>query len=327
MPSGVRVLIESDRSAVRAFAKRFIAAAARACAARIEWRRGYRMAPVASQHIETLRTQIAAAHASFQEDLRMKAVHRSLLAPRNAASGMRTVEQAIAARLGADAAAARIRRYVAEHDAPADDCVAFARCCTIIFAQGLGYQTVAQKQNELFAAFAAFEPRAVAAFDEARIAELLQAPIIRNAAKVRACVENARRWSALAGSTSYIGRVASIAASDDASSGWPALVDMLTKDFVRLAERGARQTLKRWGFFTAIAHPAARRLLQRIGRAQESSPDAEVQRIVGSLAQRVGRDPYAVEAALAIFAAEGPCRAEPQCNGCEFAAQCPSARR
>ncbi|HNX98504.1 MAG TPA: DNA-3-methyladenine glycosylase I [Candidatus Aminicenantes bacterium] len=60
---------------------------------------------------------------------------------------------------------------------------------------GLSWYTVLRKRENYRAAFAGFDPVRVAEFDEAKIQELLTNPgIIRNRAKVRAAVDNARRF-------------------------------------------------------------------------------------------------------------------------------------
>ena len=60
---------------------------------------------------------------------------------------------------------------------------------------GLSWRTILQKREGYQAAFAGFEPAAVAAFDDADVARLLADPgIVRNRAKVAAAVGNARAW-------------------------------------------------------------------------------------------------------------------------------------
>jgi len=197
-----------------------------------------------------------------------------------------------------------------------------------VFAQGLGFDTVLAKLDRLETAFAGFAPAAVAAFDDARIDAIMDEPIIRNEPKIRACVENARRWTALtpAGS-SFLARIAEKAAADDAPGGWPALMKALQEEFVRIGESAARQTLKRWGFFTAFAHPGAQRVVQRLGFVDSGADAPAVQRALGAAAESLGRDAYACEAALALFAGVGPCRKEPRCTECALADKCPSAQR
>lgn len=246
-------------------------------------------------------------------------------AARRTAGLLRDIERSIDGLLGADEAGRRYRRYVAEHDAPADDSTAYARLCVVVFAQGLGFGAVEAKLEDFFTAFDGFVPERVAAFDDARIADIMTAPIIRNEAKIRACVENAKRWVAAAGTTTYLAKVAQIAVDDDAADGWPLLVKELQKDFARIGDTAARQTLKRWGFFTAFAHPGSRRALERLALVVEADSPAAVQCFVGSVARVIGRDPYQVEATLALFASLGPCKRQPECDECPLAERCPTA--
>ena len=58
---------------------------------------------------------------------------------------------------------------------------------------GLSWSTILRKRAAYRAAFADFDPARVAAFDEAKIAALLADPgIVRNGAKIRAAIQNAR---------------------------------------------------------------------------------------------------------------------------------------
>ncbi|HEY5094213.1 MAG TPA: DNA-3-methyladenine glycosylase I [Candidatus Eremiobacteraceae bacterium] len=248
-------------------------------------------------------------------------------AARRAAGLVRDIERSVDGLLGADEAGRRYRHYVAEHDAPADDNTAYARLCVVIFAQGLGFGAVEAKLEEFISAFEGFVPERVATFDDARIGRIMQAPIIRNEAKIRACVENAKRWVAAAGTTTYLAKVAQIAVDDDAAGGWPALTKELQKDFARVGDTAARQTLKRWGFFTAFAHPGSRRALERLALVAEADSPAAAQCFVGSIARVIGRDPYHVEATLALFASLGPCKRQPECDECPLAERCPTAAR
>ena len=238
---------------------------------------------------------------------------------------LRTIDHCNDSALGADESAARIRRYAAEHDAPPDDNAAFERLCTVVFAQGLSFEAVGARREALREAFEGFDPRRIARFNDKSIRAILAAPIIRNETKVRACVDNAKRWiRAAAAEGSYLARVAKQASDDEAAAGWPKLAGTLRADFVRLGDVAARQTLKRWGFFTAFAHPGAQRVLQRLGLLDDDLEPAAVQRFIGSVAQSTGRDPYVVEAALALFAGAGPCRPKPACDRCPLADRCPT---
>lgn len=326
IPYGIRAVIAADRRSLRLFARRFVALSRRPG---LSWRQTFGVAPVAP-------AALPAALAFVHEMATMNAEEAPMIATsarakragdsRKLSTLLRHIERSVDSALGADAAATRIRRYVAEHDAPPDDRVAFARLCTVIFAQGIGYDAVTSRAAAFEEAFSGFRPDAVAAYDDDRVSALLSAPIIRNAAKINACVENARRWVALASEHgTYLGRIANAAAADDPAAGWTALNEVLRTDFVHLGESTAGQVLKRVGFYTAFAHPGARRVVERLGFANADAAPAAVQKLIGAAAARLGRDPYAVEAALALFAAIGPCKKKPACDACELADRCPSA--
>lgn len=60
---------------------------------------------------------------------------------------------------------------------------------------GLSWATVLRKREGYRAAFAGFDPETVAQFDEAKLEELLQnSGIIRNRAKIKAAINNARQF-------------------------------------------------------------------------------------------------------------------------------------
>ncbi len=60
---------------------------------------------------------------------------------------------------------------------------------------GLSWHTVLKKRENYRSAFANFDPRKVAKFDQARIEKLLQNPgLIRNRLKIESTVNNARRF-------------------------------------------------------------------------------------------------------------------------------------
>lgn len=67
-----------------------------------------------------------------------------------------------------------------------------------VFQAGLAWSTILRKRPAFRSAFAGFDPGAVALFDEARVAALLQdVGIVRNRRKVEATVVNARATLAL----------------------------------------------------------------------------------------------------------------------------------
>jgi DNA-3-methyladenine glycosylase I len=63
---------------------------------------------------------------------------------------------------------------------------------------GLSWETILKKRQNYRAAFDSFDPLKVAAYDEAKIAALLENPgIIRNRLKINAAVQNARAFLAV----------------------------------------------------------------------------------------------------------------------------------
>jgi len=89
--------------------------------------------------------------------------------------------------------------YVAYHDeewgVPVRDDRALYELLTLEGAQaGLSWSTILHKREGYRRAFEGFDPAVVAAFDQARVEELLgDAGIVRNRLKVTSTVENARR--------------------------------------------------------------------------------------------------------------------------------------
>lgn len=75
-----------------------------------------------------------------------------------------------------------------------NETVLFERLCLEIFQAGLSWLLVLNKRSALNDAFSGFAVDAVAAYGEADVARLLADPsIIRNRAKIRAIIGNARR--------------------------------------------------------------------------------------------------------------------------------------
>ncbi len=63
------------------------------------------------------------------------------------------------------------------------------------FQAGLSWRTVLYKRAHFRAAFDQFDPAIIASYDERKVAELLEnAAIIRNRAKILACIQNARAF-------------------------------------------------------------------------------------------------------------------------------------
>ena len=74
----------------------------------------------------------------------------------------------------------------------------FERFTLEAFQSGLAWITILRKRDGFRAAFAGFDPEAVARFDERDVARLLEdAAIVRNRAKIEAAIANARATLAL----------------------------------------------------------------------------------------------------------------------------------
>jgi DNA-3-methyladenine glycosylase I len=70
----------------------------------------------------------------------------------------------------------------------------FEKLCLEGFQSGLSWLTILRKRDNFRAAFADFEPPAVARFTDVDVARLMQdAGIVRNRAKIEATINNARR--------------------------------------------------------------------------------------------------------------------------------------
>jgi DNA-3-methyladenine glycosylase I len=88
--------------------------------------------------------------------------------------------------------------YLAYHDEEwgrplHGDTAIFERLCLEGFQSGLSWLTILRKRENFRAAFAGFEPRAVAAFGEQDVARLMaDTGIVRNRAKINAVITNAR---------------------------------------------------------------------------------------------------------------------------------------
>lgn len=79
-----------------------------------------------------------------------------------------------------------------------DDHKLFAKLTLDGMQAGLSWWSILQRRERYYQAFAGFDPFEIAKFDEGKIAELLNNPgIIRNRAKVRAVVNNARCFISL----------------------------------------------------------------------------------------------------------------------------------
>ena len=88
--------------------------------------------------------------------------------------------------------------YVAYHDEEwgrpvRDDRALYEKLCLEAFQSGLSWITILRKRENFRAAFAGFDPAAVAAFGDEDVARLMaDAGIVRNRLKVNAAIVNAR---------------------------------------------------------------------------------------------------------------------------------------
>lgn len=100
-----------------------------------------------------------------------------------------------------------VPEFLAYHDTEwgfpvADDRRLFEKVCLEGFQSGLSWRTILAKRENFRAAFAGFDPEAVASFTPADVDRLLQdAGIIRHRGKIEAAVNNAARAVELAEET------------------------------------------------------------------------------------------------------------------------------
>jgi DNA-3-methyladenine glycosylase I len=81
-----------------------------------------------------------------------------------------------------------------------DDDRVYEKLCLEGFQAGLSWLTILRKRDGFRRAFASFDPRVVATFDDADVVRLLNDPgIVRHRAKILAAIKNARATLALRG--------------------------------------------------------------------------------------------------------------------------------
>jgi len=103
--------------------------------------------------------------------------------------------------------------YVRYHDEEwgrpvRDDRGLYERLCLEAFQSGLSWLTILRKREAFRAAFAGFDPAAVAAFGDADVARLMtDARIVRNRAKIDAAIANARAAEALRAAGESLGEL------------------------------------------------------------------------------------------------------------------------
>jgi DNA-3-methyladenine glycosylase I len=115
-----------------------------------------------------------------------------------------------------------------------DETGVFERLCLEGFQSGLSWLTILRKRENFRAAFADFDPDAVAAFDERDVERLLgDAGIVRHRGKIEAAIANARATIALRDSTPLRELVWSFRRDGPVAKEWFAQ----TPDSVELSKR------------------------------------------------------------------------------------------
>jgi 3-methyladenine DNA glycosylase Tag len=117
---------------------------------------------------------------------------------------------------------------------PKDDNEYFERMCRVILATGLNWTVIKNKWPGIKKAFANFDIDKVAKFQELEIEELMMNPdVIRNLAKIRAIVANAKKIQEL---SSQHGSFAKYLDSLSSSGGEDMLREQLSKQFAFLGK-------------------------------------------------------------------------------------------
>ncbi|MBG0740365.1 DNA-3-methyladenine glycosylase I [Paeniglutamicibacter antarcticus] len=136
----------------------------------------------------------------------------------------------------------------------------FERLSLEAFQSGLSWITILRKREAFRSAFSNFEPAAVAAFDEADVQRLLSdAGIVRNGAKIRATISNARAVENLPDGETLAGLVHSFAPKAASPTGPGPAVPSSTVESAALAV-----ALKKRGF-RFVGPTTAYAMMQAIG--------------------------------------------------------------
>lgn len=142
--------------------------------------------------------------------------------------------------------------YVQYHDeewgAPVyDDRQLFAKLVLDGAQAGLSWITILRKRDSYYAAFDRFDPVKMAAYDEAKFAELMNNPgIVRNRQKIRAAIKNAQAYLALQEEEGHFSDYLwSFVGGKPLQNGWESLADLPAKTAVSEAMSKA---LKKRGF-------------------------------------------------------------------------------
>ena len=150
--------------------------------------------------------------------------------------------------------------YVAYHDDEwgrpvRDDRGLYERLCLEAFQSGLSWLTILRKREGFRAAFAGFEPAAVAGFGEADVARLMaDAGIVRNRAKIDAAIANARVVAAMERDGESLAELLwSFAPGERPAPRTPADVPAVTPESTAMAKELKRRGFRFVGPTTAYA--------------------------------------------------------------------------
>jgi DNA-3-methyladenine glycosylase I len=150
--------------------------------------------------------------------------------------------------------------YVAYHDEEwgrpvRDDTGLYERLCLEAFQSGLSWLTILRKREGFRAAFAGFDPEAVAAFGDDDVARLMaDAGIVRNRLKVDAAIANARAVLELQAAGESLGELLwSFAPEDRPAPRANADVPAITAESTAMAKELKRRGFRFVGPTTAYA--------------------------------------------------------------------------
>jgi DNA-3-methyladenine glycosylase I len=147
---------------------------------------------------------------------------------------------------------------------------------------GLSWSTILKKRDAYRAAFDGFDPAVVAAYDNAKVAELLANPgIVRNRLKVNAAIRNARSFLAVqAEFGSFDAYIWSFVGGRTIQNAWPTLADVPAET---AESQAMSKDLKRRGF-TFVGPTICYAFMQACGLVNDHTVDclrhAEINRQV-----------------------------------------------
>jgi DNA-3-methyladenine glycosylase I len=136
---------------------------------------------------------------------------------------------------------------------------------------GLSWSTILKKRDNYRAAFDKFDPAQVAAYDDARIAELLANPgIVRNRLKVNAAIRNARAFLAVQAEFGSFGLyIWQFVGGQPRQNAWRALAEIPAET---PESRGMSKDLQRRGF-TFVGPTICYAFMQAVGMVNDHTVD------------------------------------------------------